>query len=231
MFLKKEDIDDIYQKFVVPKQTEEYRNRYKNLPLELNNKKWKWEGKDFPRVISLLEFEKFLKSMGNPNFENVLSFNGTEDPEYEYLNYTNLINYNYLENTFKYDLHNLELEKKDFDFFMSNQTLEHLYDPCLVVRKIFDHIKPNGIVYMNLPAMNMPHSTPYHYYAGFTPVGLGCIFKQAGFEILDIGFWGNSQYYDYTLMKNIWPDYRQLSNYTTEKDKEAITWIFAKKTL
>ena len=139
------------------------------------------------------------------------------------------INYNYTDDKDKYDLHNLDLDRKDFDFFMSNQTLEHLYDPCLAVRKIYDNIRSGGIVYMNLPSVNMPHSTPFHYYTGFTPVGLGCIFKQAGFEILDIGFWGNTEYYDYTLMKGVWPDYKQMTNFSSEKDKESITWIFARK--
>jgi SAM-dependent methyltransferase len=227
MILSEKDIYDIYQKFVLPKTTN--LDKYKNLPLDFNNKNWKWEDKDFPRVISLLEFKEFLEINGNPKFENVLSFNGADDPEYEYLNYQNIINYNYTDNKIKHDLHNLDLDKKDFDFFMSNQTLEHLYDPCLVVRKIHEHIKPGGIVYMNLPSMNMPHSTPFHYYTGFTPVGLGCIFKQAGFEILDIGFWGNSNYYDFVLNKGIWPDYRQMTNFISEKDKEAITWIFAQK--
>jgi len=227
MILSEKDIYDIYYRFVVPK----YNNpdKYKSLPIELNNKKWKWEDKDFPRVISLLEFKEFLEKNQNPKFQSVLSFNGMDDPEYEYLNYENITNYNYADNTEKYDLHSLDLDRKDFDFFMSNQTLEHLYDPCLVLRKIYDHMKPGGIVYMNLPAMNMPHSTPMHYYTGFTPVGLGCIFKQAGFEILDIGFWGNSNYYDFVLNKGIWPDYRQMTNYSYEKDKESITWIFAKK--
>ena len=227
MILSEKDIYDIYHRFVVPK----YNNpdKYKVLPIEMNNKKWKWEDKDFPRVISLLEFKEFLEKNQNPKFESVLSFNGIDDPEYEYLNYENITNYNYTDNIDKYDLHSLDLDRKDFDFFMSNQTLEHLYDPCLVLRKIYDHMKPGGIVYMNLPAMNMPHSTPLHYYTGFTPVGLGCIFKQAGFEILDIGFWGNSNYYDFVLNKGIWPDYRQMTNYSYEKDKESITWIFAKK--
>jgi len=227
MRLSETDIYNIYRQFVLPK----YNNsdKYKILPEEFNNKNWKWEGKDFPRVISLLEFKEFLEKSGNPTFKNVLSFNGANDPEYEYLNYENIINYNYTDNPYKYDLHNLDLDRKDFDFFMSNQTLEHLYDPCLVVRKIYDNIKSGGIVYMNLPAINMPHSTPLHYYTGFTPVGLGCIFKQAGFDILDIGFWGNTEYYDYTLMKGFWPDYKQMTNFSSEKDKEAITWIFARK--
>lgn len=227
MLLKENDIYEIYKRFVLPKYNE--NKKYEKLPLELNNKNWKWEGKDFPRIISLLEFDAFLKRIGNPTFENVLSFNGANDPEYEYIRYKKITNYNYTDDRFKYDLHNLNLENKNFDFFMSNQTLEHLYDPCLVVRKIYEHMSPGGLVYMNLPSMNMPHSTPFHYYTGFTPVGLGCIFKQAGFEILDIGFWGNLEYYDFVLNKNIWPDYRQMTNYCSEKDKEAISWIFVKK--
>jgi hypothetical protein len=227
MILNEGDIYEIYHRFVLPKYSES--KKYENLPLELNNKNWRWENKDFPRIISLIEFKNFIEKIGSPTFENILSFNGANDPEYEYLNYKKITNYNYVDNRLKYDLHNLSLDYKNFDFFMSNQTLEHLYDPCLVVRKIYDHMAPGGIVYMNLPAINMPHSTPFHYYTGFTPVGLGCIFKQAGFEILDIGFWGNTQYFDFVLMKGVWPDYRQMTNYCSEKDKEAITWIFAKK--
>jgi SAM-dependent methyltransferase len=229
MILSTKDIEDIYSQFILPKKNENYFKKYSSLPIHLNNKKWKWEGKDFPRIISLLEFKEFLDKMENPFFENVLSFNGDSDPEYEFLKYKNLTNYNYTDDTLKYDLHNLELEKKDFDFFMSNQTLEHLYDPCKVVRNIYDHMKPGGIVYMNLPTNNMPHSTPFHYYTGFTPVGLGCIFKQAGFKILDIGFWGNREYLDFSLFKNIWADYTQMNNFSSEMDKEVISWIFAIK--
>jgi hypothetical protein len=50
-------------------------------------------------------------------------------------------------------------------------------------------MKDGGIVYMNAPSINIPHLTPYHFYTGPTPVGLGCIVQQAAFEILDIGFW------------------------------------------
>lgn len=227
MVLTQTDIYDIYQTFVLPK----YNNfdKYSRLPLELNNKNWKWEDKDFPRVIALLEFKEFMEKHGSPEFEKVLSFNGSDDPEYEYLRCKRVINYNYEDDPINYDLHNLNLSDRDFDFFMSNQTLEHLYDPCLVARNIYNHLRPGGMVYMNLPAVNMPHSTPLHFYTGFTPVGLGCIFKQAGFKIIDIGFWGNTDYYDCCLLKGFWPDYRQLKKFSSEKDKEVITWIFAQK--
>ena len=79
MILSEMDIYDIYNKFVVPKFNN--LDKYKNLPLDFNNKNWKWEDKDFPRVISLLEFKSFLEKIGNPIFQNVLSFNGANDPE------------------------------------------------------------------------------------------------------------------------------------------------------
>lgn len=222
------NIQDVYDKFVKPKQIPEYLNKYSELPTHLNNKTWKWEDKDFPRVISLMEFEKFILD-NNLSFENVLSFNGINDPEYQFINYTNIKNYNYLDNPDKYDLHTLDLETNDFDFVMCNQTLEHVYDPCLVMRNIHKHLKKDGLFYCNVPSFNMAHDTPHHHYIGFTPVGLGCVIQQAGFEILDIGFWGNTEYINYMINNNDWPDYRKISNYSSDINKEVISWIFAKK--
>lgn len=228
MYLSNNDICQIYDQFVKPKQQDEYLTRYSNLPVHLNTKSWRWENKDFPRVISLLEFERFSKET-SLSFEKVLSFNGRSDPEYDFITYSQLKNYNYLDDTTKYDLHTFDLEEKDFDFFMCNQTLEHVYDPCLVLRNIHAHMRPGGLFYCNVPSINMAHDTPYHYYTGFTPTGLGCVVKQAGFEILDIGFWGNTEYINFMMNNNDWPDYRKLSNYSSEINKEAISWIFAKK--
>jgi SAM-dependent methyltransferase len=228
MKLNYSNIQEVYDKFVKPKQTTEYLNRYSKLPIHLNNKDWVWEDKDFPRVISLLEFEKF-SSENDLSFNNVLSFNGINDPEYQFIKYNNIKNYNYLDNSDKYDLHTLDLETSDFDFFMCNQTLEHVYDPCLVLRNIHKHLKKGGLFYCNVPSFNMAHDTPHHHYIGFTPVGLGCVVQQAGFEIIDIGFWGNTDYINFMINNNDWPDYRKISNYSSEINKEVISWIFAKK--
>jgi hypothetical protein len=54
-------IQELYKKFVAVNYTDEYRDRYVNLPLHKNNRKWRWEGKDFPRIISLLEFERYIE--------------------------------------------------------------------------------------------------------------------------------------------------------------------------
>lgn len=228
MFLNYSDINNIYYRFIKPKQGTEYLNRYSTLPLHLNNKNWRWEGKDLPRVMSVLEFSKF-SSENNLSFENVLSFNGINDPEYEFIRFSNIKNYNYLDDTEKYDLHKLELDENNFDFFMCNQTLEHVYDPCLVLRNIHKYLKKDGILYCNVPCINMAHDTPHHHYAGFTPTGLGCVVSQAGFEILDIGFWGNTEYINFMMNNNDWPDYTKINNYSSEINKEVICWVFAKK--
>lgn len=225
MHLTYSDISEMYQTFIKPKQTPEYLTRYLTLPFHLNNKRWKWENKDFPRVISLLEFQRFPL----PSFEKVLSFNGANDPEYEFITYSQLKNYNYLDDMINYDLHTLNINEKDFDFCMCNQTLEHVYDPCLVLRNIYNHLKSGAIFYCNVPSINMAHDTPHHHYTGFTPTGLGCVVKQAGFEILDIGFWGNTEYINCMMNNNDWPDYQKVSRYSSEPNKEVITWIFARK--
>jgi SAM-dependent methyltransferase len=224
--MKIEEVYEIYQNFVKINYTEEYKNRYNTLPLNFNNKKWKWEGKDFPRVIALLEFKNYMEKY-NFLFDDVLSFNGSSDPEYEYLKYNKISNYNYEDNKINNDLHNLNLDKKDFDFAMINQTIEHLYDPLRVIENIYSHLKKDGIFYANVPSNNIPHSTPEHYYTGITPVGLGVIVKNAGFKILEIGQWGNKDYLN-ILFNNGWSDYTKSNGYN-DINCPIITWILAKK--
>jgi len=230
MILREKDIKEIYKKFILSKNNPNYLNRYKKLPKN-PNKKWNWVGKDIPRIFAVLEFKKFIDD-NNLYFDKILSLNGGKDPEYEHLRYNKKVNYNYKDNKIKYDLHTLDLPQKDFDFFMSNQTLEHVYDPVKVAKNIFNHLKKNGIVYMNLPAINIPHTTPFHYFTGITPVGLGCIFKSAGFKILDIGFWGNDTYHNYIFNRYNppkWPDIKKITNYASHIERPVITWIFAQK--
>jgi hypothetical protein len=219
-------IIEIYNKFIAPKLNDEYNNRYKKLPMRMNNDCWNWRHKDFSRVIAMLEFRRFTKK-NRRVFEHALISNGTGDPELRFIKYKNVSFIDY-EKDKKYDLQTLKMDKK-YDFFMSNQTLEHTYDPCLIFRNIYEIMNKDGIVYMNVPSLSPPHNTPHHHYSGFTPVGLGCIAKQAGFEILDIGFWGNKEYVMYMFSRNDWPDYTQLQDYTNDFKYSVTSWIFAKK--
>lgn len=227
-----QEIQEIYNKFIIINYTEEYKNRYIDLPIEKNNKYWKWENKDFPRVISLLEFEKFIEKY-NFNIENLLIFNGLNDPELEYLDgrIKNIDNIEYENDTINNDLHSLNLIKKDYDFVCLHQTLEHIYNPQQCLSNIKDHMKSDGYLYINVPACNIPHSEPYHYFTGYTPMGIAAIAFQLDFEILEIGQWGNIEYLTKLWNRNpSWCDYTQLINPgLNEIENPAITWALLKK--
>lgn len=229
MLLSEREVNEIYHKYVAVNYTEEYKSKYVPLPFQFNNKNWKWEDKDFSRIISLLEFREYMTEL-NKTFDAVLSFNGQNDPEYEYIKYNSSYNYNYESNPEKYDLHNLELNRNDFDFVMINQTIEHLYNPILAIKNVFNHMRSGGVFYANVPVNNIPHSTPFHYYTGITPVGLGTIIKLAGFDILKIGQWGNKIYLKQMFDNNSWPTYSYTNNPGyNDIDCPIITWCFAIK--
>ena len=228
-YLKEADINQIFNTHVKVYYTEEYMHRYVPLPLEKNNLPWRWETKDFARIVPLLEFEKFIKT-NNISSRKALAFNGINDPEWYYITCENIVEASYLSNKDKYDLHNLQLPESGFDFVMLNNTLEHVYDPIRCLRNIYRYMDPNGILYVEVPVNSMPHDTPWHYYTGFTPTGLGAMAVAAGFRILHIGQWGNHEYLQKMYATKDWPDYRQFANPGFNDLSHPISaWIFAIK--
>jgi SAM-dependent methyltransferase len=224
--LSKSEIQEIYDKYVAVNYRKEYWEKYVPMPFKLNNRSWDWTGKDFPRVIAQLEFMRY---MWDYSFEDILILDGKGDPEMDYIEWSGEVTHLEYGVTEGYDLHTLNLPKKDYDFAMCNQTLEHLYDPIRCLKNIYDHLRIGGMFYANVPVNNIPHSTPYHFYTGITPVGLGVMFKLAGFDILKIGQWGNREY----LMKSyesLWPDYTYSDNPgKNEIDCPVITWCLGIK--
>ena len=80
------------------------------------------------------------------------------------------------------------------------------------------------------PQLNIPHSAPFHYYTGFTPTGIGVMVSLAGFKILRIGQWGNSEYIKKLMESKSWPDYQQLkTGGYNDLDIPVIIWIFCQK--
>ena len=227
--LTEHDIRKIYINYVKPNMNNKEMLRYEYLPLEKNNNFWPWENKDLPRVIALLEFERFIIE-NNIFCEKGLAINGL-DPEWHYLPAQIVAQIYYEKNPEEYDLHTLDLPDKDFDFIMANQTLEHVYDPIRCLESIYNHMRPGGILYFNAPANTIPHDTPLHYYNGFTSVGVGAMVKAAGFRILRIGQWGNSEYLQIMHKTNYWPDYQQFTGPTINDMKYSalIVWVFAIK--
>ena len=230
IYVNAADIQYIYDYFV-----DKYYarlGRYEDFPAyenKYNNKNWEWENKDFPRIISLLEFEQYVK-IHKLRSRKAVVFNGRNDPEWEYLPHKDVHDYHYDKKTGENDIHTWTCEHWDFDFAMLNQTLEHVYDPVLCLQNINRHMAPNGWLYINVPVFNLPHETPLHHYTGFTPVGLGTICTSAGFAIKEIGFWGNKEYLFKILEKKSWIDYQEMSTpLMNEPDYAVITWVLAQK--
>jgi len=80
-------------------------------------------------------------------------------------------------------------------------------------------MKTGGYVYTSMPTINIPHGTPIHY-NGFNPMGLVMIFKSVGFEIIEIGQWGNLDYIIKLFTNHRWPDASSSSRGCSHKNEE-----------
>jgi len=220
------EIQDTYNKYVL--KPESYFNRLAPIPLHLNDKNWKWEGKDFPRIPCLLDFQTWVKKYQIDNIDQLL-ITGKDDPELEFLNYNNADYVPY--DGYSGDFHTLSLNK-EYDFVLFSQTIEHLYNPFISMGNLYNHVKKGGYMFTSVPVFNIPHMVPVHF-NGYTPIGLCMLMKSVGFNVLEVGYWGNRNYIDYMFKHHDWPDYRALmdsnGNITHEKSNEAQTWILVQK--
>ena len=71
---------------------------------------------------------------------------------------------------------------------------------------------------------------PIHF-NGFTPIGLTMLFKSCGFEVLEVGQWGNYEYITKLFSNHQWPGYKDLSDYGIKNEERNVVncWILAKK--
>lgn len=162
-------------------------------------------GRDYPRIPCILDFKEWIKKYNIA--PNKLLATATSDYELNYIKYKDIthIPYDGLQN----DLHTFKLEKNNFDFMLFSQTLEHLYNPLLAVKNIYNHIAPGGYVFTSVPTINIPHMTPVHF-SGIYPMGLAILFMSVGFNLLEIGQWGNHNYFKFIFKHHTWPDHDQL---------------------
>jgi SAM-dependent methyltransferase len=230
MFKKFNEIEvkDTYKKYV--EKNFEYYNKYKNIKNFLTEKEYNfWKNKDVPRVFSIIEFKQWIQTYNIQQGENLL-ITSNDDPELKYLTYTNVkcIDYDGKNN----DLHNFDDSLKNFDLVIFNQTIEHLYNPFLSLKNLYDYLKPGGHLYTTVPTVCIPHMFPFHFW-GVTPIGLCMLCKSVNFDILECGFWGNKKYINYQFNNNTWPDYNIVSNDDGTIDNDFIctaqTWVLVKK--
>jgi SAM-dependent methyltransferase len=226
MFSSK-DIDNIYNTTV--KLPDTYFKKYENVPsCPVKRYNYSWANHDFPRTWCILDFIEWTKKY-NISIDH-LGYTCDIDPELEFITPLNktLLSYPH------HDLHNMsDAYINKFDFFLFSQTLEHLYNPFEAVKQIHKLLKPGGYVFTSVPTLNIPHMMPHHF-NGFTPMGLAMLFKTAGFEVMEIGQWGNYDYISKLWKTHNWPCYADLhkNNIVINEEKNVCQcWILAKKLL
>src|SRR5690606_20589009 len=104
----------------------------------------------------------------------------------------------------------LESGLEKFDFFLFNQTLEHIYDPLRVIQEISKVVEKGGYVFTSVPTINIMHCEPNHF-QGIYPIQLALLFTRSGFEVVEMGQFGNKNYMFKMFETYGWPDYEAVS--------------------
>lgn len=229
-----EEILETYQKYVV--KDEQYYKKVDKRYKSLNSvEKEKVTCHDFPRVAALFDFEDWIEKYNLKEVDSLLA-TSKDDIELTYIksNHIEVCEYEYWSDN-KYgtnDLHMLNLNKKDFDFVIFNQTLEHLYNPFIAMKNLYDHLKPGGYLYTTVPTVNMPHMLPFHFW-GITPLGLCMMSKSVGFNVCECGQWGGYSYLGYIFTYGEWPSHDVVFNpngiIENSELCQAQTWILVQK--
>lgn len=221
-------IEQIYDKVKLPPY---YFTKYENLPpCPVKRYDYRWGNYDFPRNWCILDFIEWTKKY-NLIIVDHLGYTCETDPELEFVLAIEKKILPYP----PYDLHTISTDFPSlhnyFDFFIFNQTIEHLYNPFEAIKQLHGIIKPGGYVFTSVPTLNIPHMTPYHF-NGFTPMGLAMLFHTYGFEIVELGQWGNYEYIKKLFETHDWPGYDQLQHnniITNEEQNVCQCWILVRK--
>lgn len=216
----------LHRRYVV--KSDDYFKKWELITIhdQPENLKWRWIGKDYPRVPCLLEFESYVKKY-NLHAKTILSEN--DDPEIEFLPHDELYLIPYTPDL--NDLHSLKLPRDNFDFVLLGQTLEHLYDPLRCLTNLYAHMAPGGYLFTNVPTFNVPHVTPIHFQHIF-PDGLSLLMYRAGFEIIEIGQWGNRDYARMMVNGHTWPDINAMQKpIVNDRGFPVNTWSLVRKPL
>lgn len=225
------DIKELYEKV---KMKPEYAKKYETLPhCPVQKMNHNWKGYDLPRCHIILDFKEWLekydiniKHLGYTYDDYELEFlTGKRTPAKKtFMPYPEI------------DLHNFsdiftESGIDKFDFFLFNQTLEHVYDPLRVVQEVSKVVEKGGYVFTSVPTINIMHCEPNHF-QGLYPIQLALLFTRSGFEIVEMGQFGNKKYMFKMFEIYGWPDYQTvLENGKVVNDEKFVCqcWILARK--
>lgn len=89
------------------------------------------------------------------------------------------------------DILNSPFKENEFDTIVTNQVLEHIEKPWLMVKEIKRILKAGGICIATAPFINPYHPDPEDFFR-YTKEGLRSLFKNENFEILEYGSYGKT---------------------------------------
>jgi SAM-dependent methyltransferase len=227
------DIRNIYFKYYLP---DSYFLKNNNVVPKEKIFPWKNEidmhNMDYPRINIMLDFIEWVNKYNLKTPKKVLT-TSINECELNFINPLETCYYIYNENTNEGDLHLLNINKKidNVDFIIIGQTLEHVYNPSICLKNIFDTLIPGGYFFTSVPTYNIPHCIPYHYYH-FTLMGLIMSMLQAGFEIVELGQWGNIDYINKLTAHSCWPGYYSLDKpIINDRNNPCQVWCLVRKPL
>ena len=77
----------------------------------------------------------------------------------------------------------LPFPSSDFDSIVTNQVLEHVFNPDSFMKELNRVLKNNGKLLLTVPFVWDEHEQPYDY-ARYSSFGLKALLEKAGFEII-----------------------------------------------
>lgn len=83
------------------------------------------------------------------------------------------------------DCTDLKLDSEIFDTLLSTQVMEHVFDIKKYISECFRILKTGGVGIFTIPMAWKLHAEPYDYYR-FTRWSLSMLFKEAGFDIVEL---------------------------------------------
>jgi SAM-dependent methyltransferase len=100
-----------------------------------------------------------------------------------------------------YDGKNIPYEDSTFDFILCTEVLEHVEHPAKMIGEMNRVLKPDGIILMTTPFLQILHETPYDFYR-YTPFALRSLVEEGGFELKSItGFSGAMGFFIASLIR------------------------------
>lgn len=234
---------------VVPSKASGYFEKHKDLVFSIDSLLTKqssspkplanWLGMLPCRLFAVLDMVEWNKTYGFLNCRKLLALNN--DPENQFVNATEgtqLYIFNKSEGSHWGDIH-YPIEASTpggYDLVLFGQTFEHLYDPVLCFRQLYDSMAPGGFLFTSGPHLNHLHMEPI-FFSMPTPWGLALWAEMAGFKTLKIGMFGNNKYLENTIIKfkTWWPRARAYFNHSNrpqianDPSSPGQVWILAQK--